>query len=149
MNANLFFLVERADYGCRCSWRQCHNVWRQISLRIDPIMCWINGGVGANVHNRSCRSVAFSSGPVSEGWRRNLGRFIRDVHILLLTIYWVACKSKGKACQGSLGVVMQSQQGQHRSSEACQGSIGAPYCHVPAAFKGGNLAEPVPFQVQR
>lgn len=21
-----FFLVERADYGCHCSWRQCHNV---------------------------------------------------------------------------------------------------------------------------
>lgn len=21
-----FLLVEGADYGCRCSWRQCHNV---------------------------------------------------------------------------------------------------------------------------
>lgn len=149
MNANLFFLVERADYGCRCSWRQCHNVWRQISLRIDPIMCWINGGAGANVHNCSCRSATLSS--VSEGRRRNLEKLVRDIHILLLTLYCVACKSKGKVCRGLLGVVMQSLRGQHRSSGACPGSIGVRRSTLmsPAAFKGGNLAEPIPCQVQR
>lgn len=36
----------------------------------------------------------------------------------LLSIYWVPCKSKGKPCQCSLGVVMESLRGQHHSCRA-------------------------------
>lgn len=127
-----FFLVERADYGCHCSWRQCHNVWRQISLHIGPIMCWINGGGGQTCITAAAAAQLSPRDPYQTVYPEIINKSSETHKSSLLSIYWVPFKSNGKPCQCSLGVVMQSLRGHRHSCRATrmqQWSTSVP-CHV-------------------